>query len=420
MESSILERNDNHHKIFHSIRNYLEDETLDTVYIAVAFLTVGGFNLIRDALIKALDNGAKLSIIAGTDFFQTDPQSLRSLFELLDSRDGCVLGIMSAAKHQVFHPKLYCFGLVETGVISIGSANLTGGGLNSNDELSITVTVSKDSEEWQSIMRTFESYTESNRFWKLNEDVLSEYEEAHQNASPQLSKNNQLVDDFEPAPRRRSKWFSLTNTENLKTLLNRYRESGPASEYYLRTKRNYSKAHEHIEDLVKEIQASPKWLNFRPQAIAAYNHLAFDYWASDGIYGQAWRVLDNPKPFVDLLKMLSDNPEGTARKLFDTALRIGRGHGIGPNAVSETMHTMYPSKFCVVNSRTAKVLARFGWRGKKSSSSFNGQDYSEFNEAMIVFKDFCKFESLNQTDAFLYFTTGRSLAEPVRDIRVTY
>ena len=106
MEFPILERNSNGHKIFHSLRNYLEDETLDIVYIAVAFLTVSGFNLIRDALIKALDNGAKVSIIAGTDFFQTDPKSLRSLFELIDSRDGSLLGIMSAARHQVFHPKL--------------------------------------------------------------------------------------------------------------------------------------------------------------------------------------------------------------------------------------------------------------------------------------------------------------------------
>jgi hypothetical protein len=257
----------------------------------------------------------------------------------------------------------------------------------------------------------------------MNEDVLSKYEEAHQNASPQLSKIKQLLEDFEPVPRRRLTSFSLTDIENLETLLDEYRESAPASEYYLRRKRNYSKAQENIKDLVKKIQSGPK--DKIPNRVlfqtrVTYQNLTIDYWASDGIYRQGGRVNDNPKSFVDLLKMLSDNPEGTARELFDTALRIGRGNGMGPNAVSETMHTMYPFKFCVVNSLTAKVLGQFGWRGKKSVSSFNGQDYSEFNEAMIVFKDFCKFESLNQTDAFLYFTTGRSLAEPVRDIRVTY
>ena len=55
MEFESLDRNDGQHKIFHGLRTYLEDETLEAAYIAVAFFTLSGFNLVRDSLASALD-----------------------------------------------------------------------------------------------------------------------------------------------------------------------------------------------------------------------------------------------------------------------------------------------------------------------------------------------------------------------------
>ena len=407
MEFESLDRNDGQHKIFHGLRTYLEDEALEAVYIAVAFFTLSGFNLVRDSLASALDRGVQVSIIAGTDFFQTDPIALRHLSDLLGSKEGCLLGIMAANKQRIFHPKLYCFKFAETGVINIGSANLTGGGLNSNDELSITIRLRQDSEEWQSVMRTFESYAASSRFWTLDESVLSKYEEAHEKAILELDKVEEQIVDFEPYERRNLRRFRLTNTRDLENLLNAYRKSEVEDNYYLRRQRNYATANELIQSVIDGTPNMPGGHPTSPNGV--YDRLVTVFWPSTGIYRQKQRLHNNPSIFSDLVIMLNNDSDRSSRDLFNSALALGRGNGIGPNAVSETMHTMYPDRFCVVNARATEVLRRFGWSGK-SASSFNGRDYSEFNDAMLAFKDACRFESLNQTDAFVYFVSEISRA----------
>jgi HKD family nuclease len=64
MLSPVLWRNYGETRFFQQLRTVLENETIDAVYIAVAFLTFSGFKLIRNSLGNASDSLAHLKMKA--------------------------------------------------------------------------------------------------------------------------------------------------------------------------------------------------------------------------------------------------------------------------------------------------------------------------------------------------------------------
>lgn len=108
----------------------------------VAFAKYSGFSLIEENLKGCLKNGGKVDFLLGLDFRITEPKVLRILYNLknkgLNVRLFC-FSDPSTHDMPVYHPKIYLVRGVENVLISIGSSNLTAGGLKDNVEINALI-----------------------------------------------------------------------------------------------------------------------------------------------------------------------------------------------------------------------------------------------------------------------------------------
>jgi len=108
----------------------------------VAFAKYSGFSLIEENLKGCLKNGGKVDFLLGLDFRITEPKVLRILCNLknkgLNVRFFC-FSDPSTHDMPVYHPKIYLVRGVENVLISIGSSNLTAGGLKDNVEINALI-----------------------------------------------------------------------------------------------------------------------------------------------------------------------------------------------------------------------------------------------------------------------------------------
>ena len=111
-----------------------------SVKIATAFARMSGWRLIRSAVAACKGN---VEILAGLDFFQTDPHLLEQWLRLsLESeRFSCKIVTANRAFNGTFHPKvLIARGANRDDFAVVGSGNLTAGGLSNNVECGLFTT----------------------------------------------------------------------------------------------------------------------------------------------------------------------------------------------------------------------------------------------------------------------------------------
>ena len=146
--------------------------------LAVAFAKASGIKLISSALVSSLDKGGHVEFLLGLDFRLTEPYVLEFLISL--KKQGKNVAIycyrdISEEGIAVYHPKVYFFKGNNQSLISIGSSNLTAGGLKDNLEIN-TVIEAKNSEEIVSYAQEIYNnlkYLQS-RF-EPDEEYISEY-----------------------------------------------------------------------------------------------------------------------------------------------------------------------------------------------------------------------------------------------------
>lgn len=116
---------------------------------AVAFAKYSGFSLIEDELKKCLQNDGKIDFLLGLDFKTTDPKVLKILYNLKSRGFNVKFFCFSdPSTHDtpVYHPKIYLVSGVEDVLISVGSSNLTAGGLKDNMEVNAIIKASRREE----------------------------------------------------------------------------------------------------------------------------------------------------------------------------------------------------------------------------------------------------------------------------------
>ena len=119
------------------IRQLLAEHNLIRAIFSIAFVKTSGIHLISDA-IKSIK--PKLTIFAG---IRNGITSIQAIFDLIDLGVSTYL-VDTGIGTIVYHPKLYLFEYSDCYKIMTGSANLTGGGLNSNIEISSICECAKD------------------------------------------------------------------------------------------------------------------------------------------------------------------------------------------------------------------------------------------------------------------------------------
>ena len=150
----------------------------DSIRIAVAFLTKSGAEFIFPMLEERIADGATVEIFVGTDFFHTDPWALEELWKLKSENPRCT-AFVAAQAAGTFHPKIYSVRKGSLFHSLVGSANLTGGALGKNEELSLCVTHTEGDELTNRLDATFNRYRCWDRFQPLETLLLLQYSTAH-------------------------------------------------------------------------------------------------------------------------------------------------------------------------------------------------------------------------------------------------
>jgi len=134
MESKILFQGVTPETHLAAIRHVLAIPNPQAVIFSTAFMNRGGLMQIRESLEPV---AGVTTIIAGIRNGITSAQGLVAALDF-----GCtVLAVDTGSRNVIFHPKIYFARNATTARLVLGSANLTIGGLNSNIEASVTMTL---------------------------------------------------------------------------------------------------------------------------------------------------------------------------------------------------------------------------------------------------------------------------------------
>ena len=123
-----------------AVRHVLATPQPEEVIFSTAFMNQKGLLQIRDALEHV---AAVTTIIAGIRNGITSAQGLQTAQDF-----GCtVLAVDTGSRKVIFHPKIYFARNATAARLVLGSANLTVGGLNSNIEASVTMTLDLSTQD---------------------------------------------------------------------------------------------------------------------------------------------------------------------------------------------------------------------------------------------------------------------------------
>ena len=110
-----------------------------TLNIAVAFAKNSGVLRIKDSLAQFRARGGTVNAYVGVDLGGTSYEALAALLLHTDS-----LNVVHSERGQTFHSKIYQFSGNDSGLLVVGSHNLTGGGLWTNFESSVHIPIDGD------------------------------------------------------------------------------------------------------------------------------------------------------------------------------------------------------------------------------------------------------------------------------------
>jgi HKD family nuclease len=134
---------------------------------AVAFVKRSGTKHIYAALSSFVERGGRAILTAGVDVGGTTAEALEDLLQAVNDK-GEVF-VFHNANSSTFHPKIYLFRNEKKAVIIVGSANLTEGGLFTNYEACLQITLDDDNEtDWEILTQIEKNLIE----WSSAQDGL--------------------------------------------------------------------------------------------------------------------------------------------------------------------------------------------------------------------------------------------------------
>lgn len=377
----------------------------DEILISVAFLRSRGLDAIYARLLACLQRGGRVRIHAGLDFRLTDPEALERLAKLVRRWPECVV-FLASGKGATFHPKAY---LARSGArfrAMVGSANLTGGALDANEELSIGLEGARGDPLVSQLLAWFEDVEQRGRLEPISALRLLSYRDACARAREAAERvEREIAVDALPA----------LDVRALDVLLRRYLASDEEASH-LEGRRL---ARLEAMKLQNQIAAlAGKRLAARQADLVRANlrdlmgsqggrHL----WHSDAIFRQGSRALEQPARLVALFAaaktMVRRTPEQAYETLREHALAIP---GVGVNMITEILATLQPGRFPVFNGNTAGALRVLGLQPASlmSKQAFRGWHYDRVAQALAAVGEHIQADDFSGVDAFLnyvYFQT---------------
>lgn len=348
--------------------------TSNETVICVAFLKLSGL----DNIIKRLKN--KSTFYIGTDYYITEPSAIKKLLKAEHTV------YLTKKSKSTFHPKIYYFSKGNKISILTGSANLTGGGLDTNFEVSILIETNKGSDLVKDFKSMIEDYS-VNSTLILGELQISQYERDYE---AYKKKHNKADKEFKAE----SESTHRLDLSQLEKLVKEYIDDGGQEIFEKRTE-YYKTAKKLLNKLSKdEIKSANDFLYYYDDIAKAFH--------SSGLLRGKTIFAKKYKTIISIIKFIQQNKSSEPSFLFSKALSlVHKVERFGVNALTEIMNTYNPNKYSVANGRIIKSLSALGFPEFPEANNFNTDNYENYNNLMIEIAIACKFKDLGQVDHFL-------------------
>ena len=373
-------------------------ENSDAIVIAVAFLKKGGADHIVPIIEKRLAAGAKVEIFVGTDFFITEPAALERLLNVCRRHPACAV-LMANRAQATFHPKIYSARRGDRWRSVIGSANLTRGALQSNEEVSLLVEHAAGDVVTRQLAETFERYRRWRRFQKLDALVLLQYSSAHDIDRRERAKYERARDKALPLG------FDLRLIEQWH---NRYRADPKTPAAQALRQRSRSKAL-RLQKSIAALADHPVNGFAREALRQGLGDLMGSsggkhFWGSSNIPRQGSKALEHPKKMIELFALAKGASRRPIREGYSAMRKEAETiPGVGINMATEMLCTFAPTRYAVYNGNTVGALATLGVTAAPHANfrAIGPDRYERLCETVSALGARIGAADLSEADAFL-------------------
>lgn len=346
----------------------------DEIIICVAFLKNSGLN----SIIKRLTNNCTFYI--GTDYYITEPTAIKKLIQ-----NGHNVYLTKKAK-STFHPKIYYSRQGKNISVLTGSANLTGGGLETNLEVSLlmqTEVGSSVDKDFQKLIKIYSSHS-TQIFGDLQ---LSQYEREFETYRKKHKKaDKEFKNEIDETHK-----LDLTQ---LNKFVREYLATGGLDRFANRAE-YYKTAKRLLNSLARRNITSAQDFLFYYEDIAKSFH-------SSGLLRGKITFAKKYKTIITIIKFIKENKAENPSFVFSKTLPLVQAtKRFGVNGLTEIMNTYSPNKFSVANGRTLKSLSDLGFAEFPEANNFNVEIYEKYNDLITAIAVACNFKDLGQVDHFL-------------------
>jgi HKD family nuclease len=358
-----------------SVINRLLGSSEETI-ICVAFLKLSGLNCIIN---KLPDN---CTFYIGTDYYITEPSAIRKLIK------SCHTVYLAKKVKSTFHPKIYFFRKGKDISILTGSANLTGGGLETNFEVSILIETEKGSSVSKEFKLMIETYSENSTL--ITGDLqISQYEREFETYKKKHKKaDKEFKEEIESNHKIDLTSLHIYFKEYLRAV---------GKERYETRKSDYNTIKKSLDRLTNApINSAQTFLDY-------YENIANSFYSSDLLRGKTF-FAKGYRRIISAIKFIKDNktkdPNFVYSKARELILPVQR---FGVNGLTEIMNAYNPSEFSVANGRTLKSLADLGFEEFPHTNKkyFDGETYMNYNNLIKEIGIKCNANDLGEVDHFL-------------------
>lgn len=373
----------------------------DEVWIAVAFFKETGFEQLKPELEYCLKKGGLVRAFCGLDYYLTEPNALRGLHSLLEHSDTSRLYLCHSNKYS-YHPKVYCCVTGNEAVVLVGSANLTGGGLQKNVEVSVLESTSKESPFFRQVDEFFSKLESLKGTEEANEFSIGQYEGQYQIYKKRVQRaQKEAVKEIHSG-------FNLKHSE-IGNYVQEYKKDEGRQHDWRRKTKNYEEARNELDALLSEdIDSRQKFMSHYEKLVGAAGEVKL--WYSGSIFRQKNSIAPHYRTFIKMLCEVREKIEANAPgpEVFDVGLHyVKRISGLGVNVLTEVMNTYRPDRYAVLNNNPLASLKHFKFTEFPPPNTFKPDTYDRYNSLIKMFARTCGFQDLSQVDHFLDFVYWR-------------
>jgi HKD family nuclease len=356
------------------------------VYIATAFLKQSAVNM----LLPYFNKPIQFKIIAGYNFGITDPEALTTL-RIQADHSVLVSGyLVNMNLKQVFHPKLFLIKDQQHCHVITGSANMTNGGLNVNNEVSLYYRCTENDPMWQDSLAYFFDCISPAKADLLSERIIAIYRDYHKKQKkimvqaeefPDLTGN--LIYDLKKLKAHLQKEDYAVLTAGFDKKRSDYKEARTVLDLIADKQHSTNQFQELLEDLVSKAGAPGLWY-------------------SNGLYRSKGDLLTQQTQFRQLVKSVRNNLDKSPQFIYTAAkTAAAQVKGAGPNFIGEIMMTYSPEKLANINQNPITVLREEGGADIRArSSGYTGVEYEEFNAIIHEIAEKLDLKDMLEIDYF--------------------